>query len=99
MWTFTGTTMTGSVSRQSISHNQTVSAVPSLSEGDIIPAMFKINQSASFSTDGVAAEARQQLLGGLLLTAGCTSYKRSTTKLHRSQEESDRIENRLSPSP
>jgi len=48
-------------------------------EGVIIPAVFKMNQSVSFSTDGVAMEARQQPLGGLLPTANCMSYKRSTS--------------------
>lgn len=36
-------------------------------------------------------EARQQLLGDLLPTAGCTLYKRSTTKLFQGQSESDQV--------
>ena len=58
-----------------------------------------MNQYGSLSTDGVAMEARQQLLDDLLPTAGCTSYKHSTTKLIQSQEEGDQVEIRLSPSP
>ena len=42
------------------------------------PAVFRVDQSASPSMNDGAVEARRQLPGGPLLTAGCTSCKRST---------------------
>ena len=44
------------------------------------PAIFKMDQSVSFSTGGVAMGARPQLLGDLLPTVGYTSYRHSTMK-------------------
>ncbi len=44
-------------------------------------AVFKMVQSASFSMNDVAMEARRQLLGDLLPIAGYKSCKRSTMKL------------------
>jgi hypothetical protein len=67
-------------SRQSGSCNQTIiSTVPSFSGRVIIQSQL-MDQSASFSTGGVATEARRQLLGDLLPTVGYTSYKHSTMK-------------------
>ena len=43
-------------------------------------AIFKMDQSESFSTGGVAMGVRRQLLGDLLPTVGYTSYKHSTMK-------------------
>jgi len=51
----------------------------SLSERIIKPAVFRVNQSVSLSIDDVAMEAMRQLPADPLLTAGCTSCKRSTS--------------------
>jgi hypothetical protein len=84
LWGFYGhdTTTTVLGSRQSGGCNQTVSTVPSFSGGVIMQyeLCFKMDQSASFSTGGVAMGARRQLLGDLLPTVGYTSYKHSTMK-------------------
>jgi hypothetical protein len=42
--------------------------------------VFKVNQSASFSTDDSAVEAGRQPRGDPLPTTGCTSCKRSTVR-------------------
>ena len=93
---FTGTTMTGSGSSWKLQPDG--QRCPEGVRGVKIPAVFKMNQSAS-SMDGAEMEARQQLLGGLLQTGGCTLYKRSTAKLLQSHGKSDQVEKHLSPSP
>ncbi len=47
----------------------------------VTAAAFKVNPSASFSTNDRVVEARRQLPGDPLPTAGCTSCKRSTVRI------------------
>lgn len=76
------TTTTVSGSRQPGSCNQNRQHRPEFLGGchNTVPAMFKMDQRASFSTNGGAMGAMRQLLGDLLPTVGYTSYKHSTMK-------------------